>query len=111
MDSRPSVALVAQGGPSTRVLYNSLRRTFRLGKVVLERPPSRTTIVRSRAKRLGISVAAGETSLHTLIVPVLRSRSRGRWEQIKREHGFVDDPSPEADTAWIDSVNSAQARR
>ena len=103
------VVLLAQDDDSTRAVYHALAKEFPDVTVVMEQSVSRGQLVKRRVKRLGVFPVVGQLLFVTLVVPVLRRRSRRRIDRIRAEHGL--DLSPiRGGVVHVPSVNSAEAR-
>jgi len=101
-----SVLLLGDRGLPTRAVYHALAQG--LGddvtvRALLETSPSRLTLARRRARRLGWPTVAGHVAFMTAIMPVLRRQGRGRMAEIARFEGF--DFSPIQRGTYVDSVN------
>jgi folate-dependent phosphoribosylglycinamide formyltransferase PurN len=71
--------------------------------VILEESPSRLTLARRRARRLGWWTVAGQIAFVGLVMPVLHRRGHPRVVQIAQENRF--DLSPVKHAFLVDSVN------
>jgi len=102
----PTVVLLGDRSPATASVVHALvahlagRAEL---KVILEESPSRATLARRRASKLGWRTVAGQIAFVGLIVPVLRRRGRPRVAQIGRDHGL--DLTPVRDAEFVESVN------
>jgi phosphoribosylglycinamide formyltransferase-1 len=104
-----SVLLLGDRGLPTRAVSHALARG--LGddvtvRALLETSPSRLTLARRRARRLGWPTVAGHVAFMTAVMPVLRRQGRDRVAEIARSEGF--DFSPIARGTYIDSVNDTR---
>jgi folate-dependent phosphoribosylglycinamide formyltransferase PurN len=103
------LVLLATPGEATNISFNALRAFFPPTAVVFERFVPRTQFLRSRAKRLGWGVVAGQLLFFATILPWLRKTSRRRSAQILRDFSLKDAPIPESEITHVDSINSARA--
>jgi folate-dependent phosphoribosylglycinamide formyltransferase PurN len=71
--------------------------------VLLEESPSRLTLARRRARKLGWRKVAGQVAFVGLVMPLLRWRGRERVRQIARDRGL--DVTPVSDPVLVGSVN------
>jgi folate-dependent phosphoribosylglycinamide formyltransferase PurN len=102
----PRVVLLGGRGAATASVAHAL--STHLGRratviAILEEPPSRLTLARRRARRLGWSTVAGQVAFVGLVVPVLHRRGRGRIRQITQEYGL--DLTLLSNASLVSSVN------
>lgn len=103
---RPSVVLLGDRGPGTRAVYHALDRAFgdrAVVSAVLEAPPSRVTLARRRARRLGWVTVTGQVAFVGVLLPALRRVGRPRVRQIAGQAGLDFRPIERA--VLVDSVN------
>jgi phosphoribosylglycinamide formyltransferase-1 len=105
-ESRRSVVLLGDRGAPTRAVYHRLAAG--LGEEVdlrafLEASPSRLTLARRRARRLGWGTVAGHVLFIGAVMPILRRQGRRRTAEIAAEHGLDFSPIPRG--AYVESVN------
>jgi phosphoribosylglycinamide formyltransferase-1 len=89
------VVLLGDRGPLTRAVFHRLERELGPGTAVhavVETSPSRWTLARRRARRLGWRTVAGQAAFVGLVLPVLRRLGRARTREIERGAGL--DVSP-----------------
>ncbi len=106
---RRSVVLLGDRGAPTRAVYHVLDRGLGDDVTVtalLESSPSRLTLARRRARRLGWPTVAGHVAFMGAVMPLLRRQGRARLDQIAAEHDF--DFGPIGRGAHVDSVNGAR---
>jgi len=97
------VVLLAGPGYSTDIVANHLRRQVPDLVVVVEEPPSRTTMARRRARRVGWVAAVGQVLFVTVGQPFLRRRAATRREAIATDAGF--DTRPHRPDHTVPTVN------
>jgi phosphoribosylglycinamide formyltransferase-1 len=103
---RRSVVLLGDRGILTRSVYHALAAGLGEGvdlRALLETSPSRLTVARRRARRLGWGTVAGHMLFVGGVMPVLRLQGRRRIAQIATEHGLDFSPIPRG--AYVESVN------
>jgi phosphoribosylglycinamide formyltransferase-1 len=98
--------LLGDRGAPTRAVYHRLAAG--LGhevelRAILETSPSRLTLARRRARRLGWGTVAGHVLFVGAVMPVLRLQGRRRTSEIATEHGLDFSPIPRG--AYVESVN------
>jgi phosphoribosylglycinamide formyltransferase 1 len=101
-----SVVLLGDRGTPTRAVFHWLAAG--LGpdvelRAFLESSPSRLTLARRRARRLGWGTVAGHVLFVGALMPALRVQGRRRIAEIATQHGLVFDPIPRG--AYVESVN------
>jgi hypothetical protein len=90
----------------TNIVYHYLAERFPDVVVVMERPVSRATLARRRARRLGWVTVLGQIAFITIVLPVLRRAARFRVAEILRESGL--DGSDIPDVRLVTSVNGPE---
>lgn len=98
------IVLLARRGPSTAILYHALAPHFDV-RVVYERAPTISRLLRARVKRLGIWTVLGQVLFQVAVARPLGRLSRGRRAGILRANNASDTPIPGERTAWTSSVN------
>ena len=104
--SRRIVVLGRFNDPATAIVVHYLADRFDDVVPVAEQSPSRVTLTRRRARRLGWVRVAGQLAFVALAMPVLRWRGRARQRAILAEAGL--DISPVAGLRQVESVNSPE---
>jgi folate-dependent phosphoribosylglycinamide formyltransferase PurN len=102
-DERP-VVLLAGRDDVTDIVANYLHKSFTSLIVITEDRPSRISIARRRAKRLGWSTALGQVLFVVVMMPLLRRLGRWRRREILSEAGLDDRPFQEC--YRVSSVNA-----
>ncbi len=89
-ERRPPAPIVLLAGPGvpTNIVYHYLAARFPDVVVVMERPVSRVTLARRRARRLGAATVLGQVAFVTVALPVLRRSARPRVRAILAESGL-----------------------
>ena len=100
------VVLLAGPGDTTDIVANELSRHVGTLEVVVEGSPSRVTMARRRAARVGWPTVIGQVLFVTLVLPVLRRVGRERITQIEQEAGM--DPTPRPGNHRVASVNAPE---
>ena len=101
-----TVVLIARAGESTWILYNALSKQFNV-HVLLESPPSKRKVIRSRIRRLGAVRVFGQLLFQFMVVLPLSRFSAGRRKEIVQEFGISVKPPPASETSGITSVNAS----
>lgn len=98
------LVLIARAGDSTWILYNALSKSFST-HVLVEEPPSTTSLIRSRVRRLGAWRVFGQLLFQTLLVTPISHASRGRRQQIIQEFDVSTAPPPPQKVEKVQSIN------
>jgi hypothetical protein len=88
-EERP-VVLLAGRDDATDIVANYLHKSLPHLIVITEDPPSRITMTRRRARRLGWIDALGQVLFVVLVMPILRRQGRRRRREILSETGLDD---------------------
>lgn len=99
------VLLIARDGELTDLLRQALSARFPL-EVILEEPPSKPRLIRSRIRRLGLWRVMGQMLFQLLAVLPMRWASRQRRKDIIRQAGFDPEWTPSGTPPITPSVNS-----
>ncbi len=101
-----TVVLLAGPGDTTDLVANYLAARVPRLVVVVEQPPSRATLARRRAARLGWPAVTGQVLFVTAAMPLLRRSGRRRIAEIVATSGL--DPSPYRPVHPVESVNAPE---
>ena len=99
-----SVIILGAEHPSTWIVANTLHPEVGLQAIVVERMPSRVSVAKRRARRLGWRRVGGQILFH-LLTPLLERESAGRATQIFREANFSTAVPRGPETYRVPSVN------
>ena len=102
------VVLLAGRDFATNIVANYLHNALPNLVVITEDPPSRISIVRRRARRLGWITALGQVLFVVVLMPILRLQGHWRRREILSETGLDERPFKESYS--VSSVNSAETR-
>jgi folate-dependent phosphoribosylglycinamide formyltransferase PurN len=105
--SGPRIVVLAGPGDSTNIVVHYLAARYGDVVVVQERPQSRWTLARRRARRLGWVTVTGQVLFVAVVMPVLRRRGRARIASVLAESQL--DPSPVGAVRSVSSVNAPEA--
>ena len=106
-DERP-VVLLAGRDDATDIVANYLHKSLPNLIVITEDPPSRISMVRRRARRLGWITALGQVLFVVVLMPILRQQ--GRWRRHEILSGTGLDERPFGESYRVSSVNSTETR-
>jgi formyl transferase-like protein len=103
------IAILGGDVPSTRILYQALKRDFAIcGVIVEDRVPRRQFLLR-RVRKLGLRRTLGQLLFGALVVPGLKMQSGTRLEEIREAFGLDASPIDPEKLIRVRSVNSPQA--
>jgi methionyl-tRNA formyltransferase len=103
-----SIVMVAGDGESTRLIFHALKHAFDIVNVIIETPVSHATLMRRRAKKLGLRKVFGQTLFRALAVPALQRAGRRRIAEILQRHQLERAPIPAEIVTRVDSANDGQ---
>lgn len=102
------VVILTSPGDAGPIIYHGLREVVPIGLVIEERSLGKTTLVRRRARRLGVRRTAGQLLFMGLAAPVLRRRGTARIAEITEERGLRLEPVDASMKVEVKSVNAAE---
>jgi phosphoribosylglycinamide formyltransferase 1 len=105
-DVQKRVVLLGDRSAATAAVAHALRTGLTQRSellVILEESPSRLTLARRRARRLGWRTVAGQVAFVGLVMPLLRRQGSARVQEISRRHHL--DLSPVTRGVHVGSVN------
>lgn len=100
------VVLLAGPGDSTDIVANYLAPRVPELVMILEEAPSRMTLARRRARRMGRFRVAGQVVFVVVALPILRRVARQRKTEILVKSGL--DPTPYPPSYRVSSVNDSK---
>jgi folate-dependent phosphoribosylglycinamide formyltransferase PurN len=108
---RAPITILGRDGPSSRILFNVLRREFGSTLAVLEPPASRFRMLLRRQQRYGASRVAGQVLFRLFIVTWREATSRRRRAEIMTETELDESPIPSDARVRVPSANSVETIR
>ncbi len=100
------MVLLAGRNAATDIVANYLHNSLPNLIVITEDRPSRISLARRRARRLGWITALGQVLFVVVLMPVLRQQGRRRRREILSETGL--DERPFGESYRVSSVNSTE---
>lgn len=95
---------------TTWMVYNELVAQFGAFPIIIEDTVSKRTLIKIRAKKIGLFKVLSQVAFVALIRPVLKRRSAKRVKYLSRLHG-LEATRPVSDLIhYVSSVNSDQCR-
>lgn len=106
---KKQIVLLAGKTESTGIVFNALKEEFDITHLIVESPPSKTSFLKNRIKKLGLLTVIGQIIFRVMIVPYLYLVSGKRIAEIKQEFALDENIYP-GDTKIINvnSVNSEE---
>lgn len=105
-ENKQNIVLLCSNGDSTRAVYQALKERFGDVTVIMEEDVPKSLFLKRRLKKLGFFSVLGQVLFMTAVLPVLRSLSRRRIDELKKELKA----SEIENVIHIDSVNSESGR-
>ncbi|MDO8603529.1 MAG: formyl transferase [Candidatus Omnitrophota bacterium] len=105
-----TVVILAGDGESTNIIYNALKSSFKIEKVIIERRISKVLFLKNRIKKIGFFKVFGQALFQLIAVPYLRLVSRKRIMRLKQESGMENSPIDSARVIRVASANSDETK-
>lgn len=99
------IMLIGKGESST-FMYNGLKNSFNITKVIVEEKSSRKKFLKRRIKRLGYLKVFGQVLFQLTVPKMLKRNSKKRIEEIKSKYKLNSKSIPETVVRNVNSVNS-----
>lgn len=93
---------------SSRFMYHGLAKDMEIDTVIRETAVPMKTILKNRAKRIGYFNVAGQIAFGVLILPILRSFSKTRKQEVIQKLGLDNSELSRSKLVDVSSVNSAE---
>ena len=81
----PKIVILATKGTSANIIYNYLQDSCQIEAVIIEKPISKWKLLRSRAKKLGLTTVFGQILFQTLVQPMLFRLGIMRFDEVAFE--------------------------
>lgn len=107
---KPKIIILARDCDSTNVVYNYLKKYFKIEAVVFETPIPRKKQFLNRAKRLGYISALSQVIFFLCIAPIIKRLSQKRKAQIFREYDLDETGPPKEIIKRIRYANTEEGR-
>ena len=104
------VIILAGQGESTRLMFNGIKDSFSIQKVIIEAPVQKKKLLIRRLKRLGLSTVIGQVLFMAYNSIWLKNRSQKRINRIKNKEKLNDKNIDEAIVSMVDSINSDKTK-
>jgi methionyl-tRNA formyltransferase len=96
---------VGSDNPTTWIIYNRLIREFGLFEALIEQPVSRKTLLRNRARKLGIAKVAGQVAFLLFVRPLLYRAARRRIVNIIHDHAMESAEPMTSAIRHVENIN------
>jgi folate-dependent phosphoribosylglycinamide formyltransferase PurN len=88
----PGIVLLIDKSDLSRIIYHALADTFTIDVVIREAKPSRSSLLRRRARKLGWPTVFGQIAFAACIVPLLRCEASMRRSELLQQYGLDESP-------------------
>ena len=104
------IVLLCSEGDSSAIVYNALKKHYKIDKIIVEDDVPRKTFLKRRIKKLGFFKVLGQIAFSVGIVPFLKRKSKKRKAEIVQENGLDLTANYLADsqTVRVSSANSVE---
>lgn len=99
------IILLASDCESSRWVYNALKEVVDIEAVILEQPISKKELAKNRIKKIGFIQVMGQVLFSTLVVPLLKRRSKTRKAYLANKYGLNSNAFNSSKTSNVSSVN------
>ncbi|MCC7029739.1 MAG: hypothetical protein IT257_05485 [Chitinophagaceae bacterium] len=100
------IIMLAVDCNETNIVYHYLKGHFKIEKVIIEQKISRTTLIKNRIKKLGLTKVIGQLFFQFFTQRILFSNSSRRRNEIIDGSHLDTTPIPESDRVQVESVNN-----
>lgn len=100
--------MLTGGGKSSTFMYNGLRESFHISRVIIEEKSNRKKFLKNRIKRLGYSKVIGQVLFQLTIPKLLERSSHKRIKEIKTNYKLDSKSIPKTVVQNVKSVNSIE---
>jgi len=102
------IIFLAGKGQSTLFMYNALKDSFSIDKVIIEDDISIVKIIKGRIKRFGFFKVINQLLFQLTISKLLKSLSKKRITALKKHYKLFVEPIPEEKRIKVSSVNDSE---
>ncbi len=102
------IVLLACEGESTNIIFNSLKKDFKIKQVLVEKEESRVLFLKRRIMKYGCLKVSGQILFKVIIVPYLRFISRKRIGEIKKKFDLDSNQIEDNILIKVSSANSEE---
>ncbi len=105
------VIILAGQDESTRLMFNGIKDSFHIEKVIIEDPVSKKKFLTRRLKRLGLLKIIGQILFMAYNRILLKTKSQTRINEIKHNKNLNDKSIDEAIVLELNSINCDETKR
>ncbi len=102
------VIMLAGQCESTYIIFNALKDTYHIEKIIIEEPVSKFQTLIRRSRKLGLRVTIGQVLFVLIIRPILNVISRKHILELKRNYKLDDTLPDKSRIIPVKSVNSPE---
>jgi methionyl-tRNA formyltransferase len=106
MDNK--IIMLTGEGKSSIFMYNGLKDSFHISKVIVEEKSDKKKFLKRRIKRLGYLKVFGQVLFQTIVPKILERSSQKRIREIKSIYNLDHKPIPKNVVHNVNSVNSIE---
>jgi folate-dependent phosphoribosylglycinamide formyltransferase PurN len=99
------IILLASDCESSRWVYHALKEVVDIEAAILEQPISKKELAKNRIKKIGFLPVVGQVLFSTLVVPLLKRRSKIRKAYLVNEYRLNSNGFNNTQTFKVSSVN------
>ena len=105
------VLILSGNSDSTRLIFNEIKDSFSIVKVIIEEPVPKKQLLTKRLKKFGLSKVIGQMFFMVYNEIVLKKQSKKRINEIKHQNNLNDKKIDEAIVLRVKSVNFDQTKK
>ena len=102
------IIMLVGEGKSSVFMYNGLKDSFHISKVIIEEKPDRKKFLKRRIKRLGYFKVFGQVLFQLTVPKILELSSQKRIAETKSNYNLNSKPIPKTIVYNVNSVNSIE---
>ena len=105
------VLILAGKGESTRLMFNGIKDSFSVEKVIIEEPVPKKQLITQRLKKLGLLKVIGQILFMAYNNILLKKQSQKRINEIKQQNNLNDKNIDESIVLKVSSVNCYETKK
>ena len=105
------VLILAGKGESTRLIFNGIKDSFSVEKVIIEEPVPKKQLLTQRLKKLGLLKVIGQILFMAYNKILLIKQSQKRINEIKHQNNLNDENIDESIVLKVSSVNCYETKK
>tara|TARA_R100000935_G_scaffold198_1_gene557 strand:+ start:12252 stop:13019 length:768 start_codon:yes stop_codon:yes gene_type:complete len=100
------ILILGGKGEGTVFLYNALRESFSIEKLIIEEPVSKSKLIKRRVKRLGFLKVFNQLLFQIFVVRILIFFSKQRRNELLKEKQLIKTPIQQDKVTHVVTINS-----